>query len=117
LSNSNTFGNIKVTSAGGTIVENTAISLAPGSVVTGAMTFTSYGDISTVGTGGSTYQNSLRLNAQGNILISNPISVAAILTVNATGTADLSTLSKTGNLNNLDPVNLGNAAGYTAPSD
>ena len=110
----NRFGAIKVTSSANVyIVENTTINLAAGSTVTGAATtaeFTSFGNIVTSGTGGSNYANTLRLNATGDITITNAFYVNSGLTLNALGTKDVLALSKSGNLNNIAPTFLGTGA-------
>jgi hypothetical protein len=58
----------------------------------------------------------LDLNSTGGINITNPLGVAGTLTVNSSSIKDLSKLSKSGNLNGKDPVNLGSGT-YVAPGN
>ena len=114
-----TFGSIELQAGSGAsqLLDNASLILAPSSHVVGATSLTSAGNITTSGTGGSSFGSSLALIASGSIVISNPINVSAGLTVDAiTGPTNLSFLSKTANLNGVSVVNAGNTSNYTGPS-
>jgi filamentous hemagglutinin family protein len=99
------------------LLDNGNLALAPGSNVKGAVTLTSAGNITTTGTGGSTFGNTVELVAAGGITISNPLYITGVLTVDGiAGPTNLSFLSKVANLNNQITVNAGNASNYTGPS-
>jgi filamentous hemagglutinin family protein len=112
-------GAIRFLSGAVTIVENATLNLLAGSVASGDVSLTSSGNIVTSGNGGGTFQKKLDLNASGSITITNPIFVNGSsgvgLTFRALGAVDLSALSKAGNLNSIDPTNLG-ASSYKAPN-
>jgi filamentous hemagglutinin family protein len=103
-------GAIQFRSGTVTIVENSTLNLAAGSVASGPVTLTSSGNIVTSGSGGGTFQSTLFLNASGNITITNPIFVNGAggsgLTFRALGAVDLSALSLAGNLNSIAPTAL-----------
>lgn len=116
LDNNNTFGAVRFVAAGGTIVENTTFNLRAGSVSTGDFTITTAGDFITSGVGGSSFTQKLTINALGTIIPSaGSLLVVGTFTVNSPAAKNLSALSKSGNLANNDPVNLG-AGAYTPPS-
>ncbi len=114
-------GAIRFLSGAVTIVENATLNLLAGSVASGDVSLTSSGNIVTSGSGGGTFQKKLDLNASGSITITNPIFVNGAsatgpgLTFRALGAVDLSALSKAGNLNSIDPTNLG-ASSYKGPN-
>lgn len=112
-------GGIQFRSGTVTIVENASLNLLAGSVASGPVSLTSSGNIVTSGSGGGTFQSTLQLNASGSITITNPIFVNGAsgsgLTFRALGAVDLSALSLAGNLNSINPTNLG-ASSYKAPS-
>lgn len=116
-----TFGAVEVqagTSAS-SLLDNGPLAMAPGSAIGagGSLTLTSAGNITTIGTGGSTFGGNLELVASGSIVVSNPLFVTGVLTVDAiSGPTNLSFLSLVANLNSHAPVNLGNASNYTGPS-
>jgi fibronectin-binding autotransporter adhesin len=114
-----TFGSIELQGGSGAtqLLDNTSMILAPSSHVVGPTSLTSAGNITTSGVGGSSFGNTLSLVASGSIVITNPINVVGVLTVDAiAGPTNLSFLSKTANLNGLTTVNAGNASNYTGPS-
>jgi fibronectin-binding autotransporter adhesin len=116
--NNNRFGGVRfvVGTGGATIVESGTFNLRAGSVATGAVTITTGGDFITSGTGGSSFTNSLTINAVGNITPgAGSLLVVGTFTVNASGTKDLHLLSQSGNLAGNTPVNLG-AGTYVAPA-
>jgi hypothetical protein len=85
------------------------------------VTISTNGDFLTSGAGTSTLAGaggvvtpSLYITAGGKITITNPIFVNNVLQFRALGAVDLSALSLIGNLNGVNPVNLG-AASYKAP--
>lgn len=113
--NNNSFGAVRFQAGGGTIVENTSFNLRGGSVATGAVVITTSGDFITSGVGGSSFTGNLTINALGSITPgAGSLLVVGSFTVNANGTKNLSMLSKSGNLANQDPINLGPGA-YIAP--
>jgi filamentous hemagglutinin family protein len=112
----NSFGAVKFNAGlGGVILTETQnLNLAALSNSVGPVVLTTFGNILTSGTGGSTFGNTLRMTAFGSITISNPLFVAGQLTFSSVGATDLSILSKAGNLNFLEPVNL-NSSSYKTP--
>ena len=100
------------------ISESAAMVLNPGSIVVGSVTLISTtGSITTAGSGGGTFQNSLSLSANGNITITNPIFVQGGLSLRSLGAIDVKALSKTGNLNNITPTVLPGFTSYAGPTD
>jgi len=117
----NSFGTVQFRANAVTIVQNTSFNLAAGSVASGNVTISTNGDFLTSGAGTSTLAGaggvvtpSLYITAGGKITITNPIFVNNVLQFRALGAVDLSALSLIGNLNGVNPVNLG-AASYKAP--
>ena len=104
-----TFGAVEIQAGTGasSLLDNGALALAPGSNLgAGSLTLTSAGNITTIGTGGSTFAGSLELVASGSIVVSNPLYITGALTVDAiAGPTNLSFLSKLANLNGGTPVN------------
>lgn len=97
--------------------DNSNLNIEGGSVVNDPMTYTSGGNITTVGGFISTYASTLHLTADGSIVVSTPIDVTGQLTVDAVaGPTNLSQESLSNNLNNLTPINDGSATNYTGPS-
>jgi uncharacterized protein DUF5649 len=117
-----TFGAVEIQAGTGgaitsSLLDNGPLALAPGSSVAGPLALTSAGNITTIGTGGSTFNGTLQLVASGSIVISNPLYITGVLTTDAiAGPTNLSFLSKVANLNNQTPVNLGNTTNYVGPS-
>jgi hypothetical protein len=119
VGDASTFGSVEVQAGSGTssLLDNTNLVLVPGTVVNGPITLTSSGNITTSGVGGSNYNATLELVANGSIVISNPTYIIGTLSTDAiAGPTNLSFLSKLSNLNSITPVNLGNASNYTGPS-
>lgn len=124
LDNNNRFGAIRFSGKNVTIVENTTLNLRGGSIATGMVNLTTFGDFVTSGVGGSsfTYQpplgtsGGLTINATGTIKpAAGSLLVIGDFTVNSPSAKDLSQLSLSGNLVNKNPINLGTGA-YTPPS-
>jgi hypothetical protein len=119
LTNSNNlFGGIRfyAGSLGASITEAATLNLKGGSVSTGPVVFSTAGNFITSGPGGSSITSSLSITANGTIIPgANSLLVTGTFTVYAIGLTDLSALSKSGNLANHDPVNIGPGA-YTPPS-
>lgn len=100
------------------ITESGTFNLRAGSVSQGQVVITTGGDFVTSGTGGSSFTGGAATNATtAGLIIHAPngtitfgtgsVVVTTGLTVDASGTKDLSLLSKAGNLNGIDPFNLG----------
>lgn len=119
LSNSsNEFGAIRfVAGAPGVILtENTTLNLRGGSISTGPVQFNTNADFVTSGPGGSSFTNNLTISALGTIIPSaGSLLVTGTFQVFSPSTKDLSALSKSGNLANRDPVNVGTGT-YVPPS-
>lgn len=119
VGSNSTFGGVELQAGTGTssLLDNGNLILNPSSRVGGPTTITSAGNITTAGTGGSNFANSLTLVASGSIVVTNAINVGAGLTVDAiAGPTNLSFLSKTANLNSIAVTNAGNTSNYTGPS-
>jgi len=112
----NTFGALQFRGNAVTIVEDTTLNLAGGSVANGNAMLSSGGDIqmSGVGTsvfsGTSVFNGTLSLFSTGKITLGNSLFVAQGLTFRAIGAVDLSALSLSGNLNGRAYTNLGAAS-------
>jgi len=78
--------------------------------------FSSGGSISLVNSGGSaTFAGNVTFSAAGNITIPKLLQASGTVTVNASGTKDLSALSLSADLGNKAPVNFGSGT-YVPPS-
>jgi filamentous hemagglutinin family protein len=114
----NSFGAVQFRGGNVSIAENTAFNLNAGSVASGQVSLSTISNFITSGLGTSTFAGttapSLTVSAGGTITITNPIFVANGLTFRALGAVDLSALSLIGNLNGINPTNLG-ASSYRAP--
>jgi hypothetical protein len=114
-----TFGAVQLKAGSGTssLLDNGPLVLVQGSIVGGPLTLTSATNITTSGPGGSTFGSTVNLVASGSIVISSPVYITGVLTVDAiAGPTNLSFLSTVANLNNQTVVNAGNASNYTKPS-
>jgi filamentous hemagglutinin family protein len=113
-----TFGAVEIQAGSGvsSLLDNTNLVLVPANLVNGPITLTSAGNITTAGTGGSNFNNSLELVASGSIVITNPVDVVHLTVDAIAGPTNLSFLSLTANLSSNAPVNLGNTTNYTKPS-
>jgi hypothetical protein len=119
VGDASTFGSVEIQAGSGSssLLDNTNLVLVPGSVLNGPTVLTSSGNITTSGVGGSNYNSTLELVANGSIVISNPTYIIGTLSTDAiAGPTNLSFLSKLSNLNGITPVNLGNTSNYTGPS-
>ncbi|MGD1031917.1 MAG: filamentous hemagglutinin N-terminal domain-containing protein [Opitutaceae bacterium] len=119
VGDASTFGSVEVQAGSGTssLLDNANLVLVPGTVVNGPITLTSSGNITTSGVGGSNYNSTLELVANGSIVITNPTYITGGLSVDAiAGPTNLSFLSILSNLNGIKPTNLGNASNYTGAS-
>jgi filamentous hemagglutinin family protein len=115
---SSTFGGVEAQAGSGasTILDNSSLVLQGGTHLVGNASFTSSGDITTSGIPAGLFGGSLTLVAGGKIVITNPFTVTAGLTVDATaGPTDLSILSLATNLGGIAVINFGNTSNYFAP--
>lgn len=116
---SNQFGAFKFNAGtGGSLInEQTTFNLAALSSSTGAVTINTGGDFVTSGQGGSTFWNTLKINATGNITPSaNSLFVNNTLTLITPANANLSALSLSANLGGIAPDHSLVAGTYTAPA-
>ncbi len=118
LSNTaNMLGGVRFTAgdAGVQIAENTTMNLRAGSTSTGPVYLVTNGDFITSGAGASSITNTLTIQAQGTIIPgAGSLLVTKTFTVFSPALKDLSLLSLSGNLLNLQPINLGSGP-YTPP--
>ena len=118
LSNtSNQFGAIRFTANQVSIAEGTTLNLRAGSVATGPVQLSTGANFVTSGTGASSFTNSLTISAANGSIVPGAGSLLVIgpFTVFSNVLKDLSALSKSGNLTNRDPINLGSGT-YVPPS-
>ena len=114
--NQSTFGQVRFFGRNVTVTENASIRIQGGSFASGNVVFNSFGDIfNNANESGSFIQGTLFLGASGNVTLVPGIAVQGVVTLNASGTKDLSKMSLSGNLNNLAPVNFGTGA-YLPPA-
>jgi len=114
----NSFGTLKFVGNQVSIQQTGNMQIVTGSQAIGpAQLATNSGNITIVTRPGAslvTFGNTVGLSASGNITLPKLISAVGTLTVNASGTKDLSALSISGDLSNKTPVNLGSGT-YLAP--
>ena len=114
--NQSSFGQVRFFGRNVTITENAAIRIQGGSFASGNVVFNAFGDIfNNPNESGSFIQGTLFLGASGNVTLVPGIAVQGVVTLNATGTKDLSKITLSGNLNSLTPINFGTGA-YLPPS-
>jgi hypothetical protein len=123
-------GNISVTSAGNrfgtvqfvgnqvSISQVNDMNIVRGSQAIGQAQLASTGSYITIaeGTGLVSFGNTVSMVASGNITLPDALQAVGQLSVNASGTKDLSALSVSGDLNGQVPVNLGTGA-YVPPQN
>lgn len=117
LSNAaNQLGSIRFTANQVVLAEATTLNLRAGSVATGAVQLSTGADFVTSGAGGSSFTNNLTISAPNGSIIPGAGSLLVVgnLTVFSNVLKDLSALSKSGNLTNRDPINLGSGT-YVPP--
>jgi hypothetical protein len=112
----NSFGTLKFAGNSVSIQQTGNMQIVTGSQAIGpANLATNSGSISIVNRGGLvTFGNTAVMTASGNITLPKLISAVGTLTVNASGTKDLSALSVAGDLSGKQPNNLGTGA-YVSP--
>jgi hypothetical protein len=113
----NTFGGIRFNAGASSakITELTTMNIMGGSVSTVPVSLSTGGNFITSGPGGSSILGDLTINATGTITPGvGSLLVTGNFLVISNATKDLSALSKSGNLVNKDPINLGTGS-YIAP--
>jgi hypothetical protein len=116
LQAANQFGQLKVQGNSVAVAQANDIKLLSSSSAIGNAQFSSGGSISVLNSGGSaTFAGNVTFSATGNIILPKLLQAAGTVTVNASGTKDLSALSLSGDLGNKAPVNFGSGT-YVPPS-
>jgi hypothetical protein len=112
----NKFGTVRFIGQQVSIIESDDTAIVTGSTALQSASISSGGNISLVNRGGIVSFNgvSTTLSASGNITLPKLMQAVGVLTVNASGTKDLSALSKSADLQGKDPNNSGTGA-YLPP--
>jgi hypothetical protein len=106
----NRFGTLRFIGNQVSISQVNDMNILKGSTAIGPAQLASTGSYVTIAPDGSgvvSFGNTVGISASSSITLPDALQAVGQLTVNAAGTKDLSALSKAGDLNNLDPVNLG----------
>jgi hypothetical protein len=112
----NKFGTVRFVGQAVSLIESDDTAIVTGSTALQSASISSGGNISLVNRGGIVSFNgvSTTLSASGNITLPKLMQAVGVLTVNASGTKDLSALSKSADLQGKDPNNSGTGA-YLPP--
>lgn len=112
----NKFGTVRFVGQTVSLIESDDTAIVTGSTALQSASISSGGNISLVNRGGIVSFNgaSTTLSASGNITLPKLMQSVGVLTVNASGTKDLSALSKSADLQGRDPNNSGTGA-YLPP--
>jgi hypothetical protein len=112
----NEFGALRFTGNQVAITENTTMNLRGGSVANGPAVLSTNGNFVTSGVGGSSFIGSLSISAPNGSITpgAGSLLVVGTFSVFSNVLKDLSALSKSGNLTNKDPQNLGSGT-YLPP--